>query len=104
MDQGFTAESDHDIIDEVERHPEHNDTGGPSANDFSRYLSPASEIPKKSYSLEPDMLNGWRPPKRLLLYTHSPFGLSFENRILDPIVKMLLSPRYKTKYTVVFLG
>lgn len=50
------------------------------------------------------MLNGWRPPKKLLLYTQSPFGLTFHNRILDQLVKNLLSPRFKTKYNVVYLG
>lgn len=73
-------------------------------NNFSRYLTPAVEIPKKSYSLEPDMLNGWRPPKRILLYTQSPFGLTFENRLLDPILRKLLSARNRSKYSVVYLG
>ena len=45
-------------------------------------IPPAVEITTKNYSLEPDMMGGWRPNSRIV----GPVPLNFDSPVVDTIV------------------
>jgi hypothetical protein len=49
-------------------------------------MLPAMDIVTKAYSLEPDMLSGWKPKIRIV----GPVPLNFDNPIIDAIVEGLI--------------
>jgi hypothetical protein len=58
------------------------------------------DIVTKTYSLEPDMLSGWKPKMRIV----GPVPLNFDNPIIDTIVEELTSYGNKYLERVVYLG
>ncbi len=46
-------------------------------------LDPPREIPKRSYSLEPDMANGWKPKRALKFNPNSVFTLNYDQEAVD---------------------
>lgn len=58
------------------------------------------ELVTKTYSLEPDMLSGWKPRMRIV----GPVPLNFDNPIVDTIVEELTSYGKHHTERVIFLG
>lgn len=63
-------------------------------------IPPAVEITTKNYSLEPDMMSGWRPNTRIV----GPVPLNFDNPVVDTIVEELIGFCSKHKERIIYLG
>ena len=61
---------------------------------------PATEISAKQYSLEADILTGWRPRTKIL----GPIPLNCDDHLLDEIVDELTSFGNRHRERVVYLG
>lgn len=61
---------------------------------------PAVEIANKQYSLDADIITGWRPKNRIL----GPIPFNFDAALLDEIVDELTSFGSKYKERVIYLG
>lgn len=57
------------------------------ANDKERYIDPPLELPKRAYSLEPDMANGWKPKRSNKLSVNNVFSINYEQLVVDEIVR-----------------
>jgi hypothetical protein len=58
------------------------------------------ELITKTYSLEPDMVSGWKPRMRIV----GPVPLNFDNPIVDTIVEELTSYGKHHSERVIYLG
>lgn len=58
------------------------------------------ELPTKNYSLEADMVTGWRPKLKVL----GPIPFNFDSRILDELIDELTSFGRKYRERVIYLG
>lgn len=47
------------------------------------FLDPPRELPKRSYSLEPDMANGWKPKRSSKFNPNSVFSLNYDQYAVD---------------------
>ena len=63
-------------------------------------LPPAVEITTKNYSLEPDMVGGWKPNGKIV----GPIPLNFDNQVVDAVVEELTSFCSRHKERVIYLG
>lgn len=61
---------------------------------------PATEISAKQYSLEADIITGWRPRTKIL----GPIPLNCDDRLVDEIVEELTSFGSRHRERVVYLG
>ena len=61
---------------------------------------PAVELLTKNYSLEADMITGWRPKQRVV----GPIPLNFDSTITDEIIDELTSFGVKYRERVIYLG
>lgn len=48
---------------------------------------PAVDLPVKNYSLEADMITGWRPKTKMV----GPIPFNFDNQIVDQLIDELTS-------------
>lgn len=48
---------------------------------------PAVDLPVKNYSLEADMINGWRPKTKLV----GPIPFNFDSQVVDELIDELTS-------------
>ena len=69
-----------------------------------RFLDPPLELPRRAYSLEPDMANGWKPKKANKTNINNVFSINYEQVVVDEIVKELYKSKKKAKYYLVYLG
>lgn len=58
------------------------------------------ELPTKNYSLEADMITGWRPKLKVL----GPIPLNFDSKLLDEVIDELTSFGRKYRERVIYLG
>jgi len=61
---------------------------------------PAVDLPVKNYSLEADMINGWRPKTKLV----GPIPFNFDSQVIDELIDELTSFGSKYKERVIYLG
>lgn len=61
---------------------------------------PAVEIANKQYSLDADIITGWRPKNKIL----GPIPFNFDSSLLDEIVDELTSFGSRHKERVIYLG
>lgn len=67
------------------------------ADEKERFLDPPRELPKRSYSLEPDMANGWKPKKNCKANLNNVFSVNYDQYVVDEIVKELYKNKRKYK-------
>lgn len=61
---------------------------------------PAVDLPLKNYSLEADMINGWRPKSKVV----GPIPFNFDSQVIDELVDELTSFGSKHPHRVIYLG
>ena len=61
---------------------------------------PAVELLSKNYSLEADMITGWRPKFKIV----GPIPFNFDSPVLDQVIDELTSFGHKYKERVIYLG
>ena len=61
---------------------------------------PAVELLNKNYSLEADMITGWRPKFRIV----GPIPFNFDNAVTDEVIDELTSFGKNHRERVIYLG
>ena len=69
-----------------------------------KFVDPPRELPNRSYSLEPDMANGWRPKRAVKTNFANVFSINYNESLVDEIIKELYKRKNNNKDKLVYLG